>query len=439
MPGTSSPLPVEEEGTAACIAVISALAMERAPLDALLMAEPFSPIRVYQSGTGSVRAYDAARSALSAGASALVSWGIAGALTTDLSPGTILLPEHLLNSGGDSFVTDPRWRMEICRVLQPIFTVRGGRILEAAEILSTRGAKMCVAQKSGAIAVAPVSRSSCYVSYWMLCPIRCLAASNDGWMRRATGARRRQWRLPSGRPTGPPSSVWLVVISWREVCSGTRRRSSSREPSSTCNPPRSGCDGVMAPATGTGWIAPTLASWVRLVLRHRKLTIAIGLVAVVLCLRYAGQNLRINTDALIMVSVILWIFLRSVAESLLVIVPVVLAAAVTAALTVLLGLQFNFANIIALPLLLGVGVDSGIHMVHRMRTEPPVDGRILNTSTSRAVLASGLTTIASFGNLAFSTHLGMASMGQLLTLGMLVTLVATLILLPALFMLRITV
>ncbi|HJP34973.1 MAG TPA: hypothetical protein QF901_03210 [Gammaproteobacteria bacterium] len=153
MPGTSSPLPVEEEGTAACIAVISALAMERAPLDALLMAEPFSPIRVYQSGTGSVRAYDAARSALSAGASALVSWGIAGALTTDLSPGTILLPEHLLNSGGDSFVTDPRWRMEICRVLQPIFTVRGGRILEAAEILSTRGAKMCVAQKSGAIAV----------------------------------------------------------------------------------------------------------------------------------------------------------------------------------------------------------------------------------------------------------------------------------------------
>lgn len=195
----------------------------------------------------------------------------------------------------------------------------------------------------------------------------------------------------------------------------------------------------MAPATGTGWIAPTLASWVRLVLRHRKLTIAIGLVAVVLCLRYAGQNLRINTDALIMVSVILWIFLRSVAESLLVIVPVVLAAAVTAALTVLLGLQFNFANIIALPLLLGVGVDSGIHMVHRMRTEPPVDGRILNTSTSRAVLASGLTTIVSFGNLAFSTHLGMASMGQLLTLGMLVTLVATLILLPALFMLRITV
>ena len=140
--------------------------------------------------------------------------------------------------------------------------------------------------------------------------------------------------------------------------------------------------------------------------------------------------------ALLMVSIILWVFLRRLAESLLVIVPVILAAGVTAASTVLLGWQFNFANIIALPLLLGVGVDSGIHMVHRMRTEPPADGRLLNTSTSRAVFASGLTTIASFGNLAFVSHLGMASMGQLLTLGMLVTLVATLVLLPALLTLR---
>ena len=118
------------------------------------------------------------------------------------------------------------------------------------------------------------------------------------------------------------------------------------------------------------------------------------------------------------------------------IVPVILAAGVTAALTVVLGMQFNFANIIALPLLLGVGVDNGIHIVHRMRTEPPADGDMINTSTSRAVLASGLTTIASFGNLAFASHLGMASMGQLLTLGMIVTMVATLILLPALLSLR---
>ena len=128
--------------------------------------------------------------------------------------------------------------------------------------------------------------------------------------------------------------------------------------------------------------------------------------------------------ALLMVSIILWIFLRRITDSLLVLLPVVIAAGLTAALTVLMGLQFNFANIIALPLLLGVGVDNGIHIVHRMRTEPPADGRVIATSTSQAIFVSGLTTIASFGNLAFASHLGMASMGQLLTLGMIVTLVS---------------
>jgi hopanoid biosynthesis associated RND transporter like protein HpnN len=136
--------------------------------------------------------------------------------------------------------------------------------------------------------------------------------------------------------------------------------------------------------------------------------------------------------ALALVSLLLLFFLRGGGDMLLVLVPILFAATVTAAATVWLGIPFNFANIIALPLLVGVGVDNGIHLVHRMRTEPPKDGEPLNTSTSRAVLASGLTTIASFGNLAFSAHVGMASMGQLLTVGMAVTLAATLILLPAL-------
>jgi hopanoid biosynthesis associated RND transporter like protein HpnN len=138
------------------------------------------------------------------------------------------------------------------------------------------------------------------------------------------------------------------------------------------------------------------------------------------------------TYALILIGMILLIFLSRLRDALLVIVPVVLAAGATAAMTVVLGLEFNFANVIALPLLLGVGVDNGIHIVHRMRSEPPLDGNLSGTSTSRAVLASGLTTIASFGNLAFASHLGMSSMGQVLTIGMIAILAATLILLPAL-------
>jgi len=132
------------------------------------------------------------------------------------------------------------------------------------------------------------------------------------------------------------------------------------------------------------------------------------------------------------VSLLLLLFLRSIRDALFVLVPIVFAAVVTAACSVLFGLPLNFANIIALPLLVGVGVDSGIHMVHRMRTEPPSDGDPLRTSTSRAVFLSALTTVASFGNLAFSTHPGMASMGQLLTIGMVMSLIAVLGLLPAL-------
>jgi hopanoid biosynthesis associated RND transporter like protein HpnN len=137
------------------------------------------------------------------------------------------------------------------------------------------------------------------------------------------------------------------------------------------------------------------------------------------------------TYAFILVIVLTLLFLRSIRDTVLIIIPIAFAAIVTAAATVLLGMPFNFANIIALPLLVGVGVDSGIHILHRMRTEPPSAGQS-RTSTSRAVLASGLTTIASFGNLAFSAHVGMSSMGILLTLGMAVTLFATLVFLPAL-------
>lgn len=136
--------------------------------------------------------------------------------------------------------------------------------------------------------------------------------------------------------------------------------------------------------------------------------------------------------AFVIVSLLLIIFMGSVRDAVLVLVPIVFAAALTAGFSVLLGLPLNFANIIALPLLVGVGVDSGIHMVHRMRTEPPADGDVIHTSTSRAVLMSALTTVASFGNLAFASHLGMASMGQLLTIGMAMSVVAILGLLPAL-------
>ncbi|GMG81298.1 MMPL family transporter [Paralimibaculum aggregatum] len=95
-----------------------------------------------------------------------------------------------------------------------------------------------------------------------------------------------------------------------------------------------------------------------------------------------------------------------------ILVPVALAGAVTAAATVLLDMPFNYANVIVLPLLIGLGVDAGVHLA--LRTER--SAAVYATSTPRAVLASALTTIGAFATLALSDHRGTASMGVLLAI-----------------------
>ncbi|MGH0030168.1 MAG: MMPL family transporter, partial [Myxococcota bacterium] len=120
----------------------------------------------------------------------------------------------------------------------------------------------------------------------------------------------------------------------------------------------------------------------------------------------------------------------------LVLVPLGLATVFTVAAAVLLDIPFNFADVIVLPLLLGIGVDSGIHLVHRARAGGDSLRNLLGTSTARAVGFSALTTIASFGTMGLATHRGLATLGQLLTLGVAFTLLCNLVVLPALIALR---
>jgi hopanoid biosynthesis associated RND transporter like protein HpnN len=134
--------------------------------------------------------------------------------------------------------------------------------------------------------------------------------------------------------------------------------------------------------------------------------------------------------ALGLITLLLAVVLRSLRDIVLVLAPLGLAVLFTAATAVLLDLQLNFANVIVLPLLLGLGVSGALHVVMRARQHP---GRldVGATSTPRAVLFSALTTIASFGSLAVSDHRGLSSMGQLLTIAILWCLVCTLAVLPA--------
>jgi len=151
------------------------------------------------------------------------------------------------------------------------------------------------------------------------------------------------------------------------------------------------------------------------------------------------------TVALVLIFLLLLLLLRSLPDTLLILLPLLLAALLTAAGAVLLDIPFNFANVIALPLLLGIGVDNGIHMVQRFRhmqsspqashlqehSRPTDSHQLLHSSTSKAVVLSALTTLCSFGALSFSPHQGTADMGQLLTLGVVTILICTLIVLPA--------
>ena len=108
--------------------------------------------------------------------------------------------------------------------------------------------------------------------------------------------------------------------------------------------------------------------------------------------------------------------------------PVVLAGAITAAASVVLGMPFNYANVIVLPLLIGLGIDAGVHLALRAGQDPAV----FATSTPRAVLASALTTIGAFATLALSEHAGTASMGVMLAVAVTAAVVMAFALTPAL-------
>ncbi len=136
------------------------------------------------------------------------------------------------------------------------------------------------------------------------------------------------------------------------------------------------------------------------------------------------------TTAVVVISLLLLIILRSVHDTLLVLLPLILGAILTGAVSAWTGLAFNYANIIALPLLFGLGVDSGIHMMHRMR-ELPAGRSVLTTSTARGIFFSALTTLFSFVSLAFISHVGIASLGRLLAIGLTLTLLCTFFILPA--------
>jgi hopanoid biosynthesis associated RND transporter like protein HpnN len=133
--------------------------------------------------------------------------------------------------------------------------------------------------------------------------------------------------------------------------------------------------------------------------------------------------------ALLSISILLWIVLRRIGDVLLTLVPLVLAGVLTLEICVIIGLPMNFANIIALPLLLGIGVAFKIYYVTAWRAGQT---DLLQSSLTRAIFFSALTTATAFGSLWLSSHPGTSSMGKLLALSLVTTLAAAVLFQPAL-------
>jgi hopanoid biosynthesis associated RND transporter like protein HpnN len=133
--------------------------------------------------------------------------------------------------------------------------------------------------------------------------------------------------------------------------------------------------------------------------------------------------------ALLSIAILLWITLRRFGDVVLTLVPLMLAGVVTLEICVLIRMPLNFANIIALPLLLGVGVAFKIYFVMAWRSGRT---KLLQSSLTRAVIFSAATTATAFGSLWFSSHPGTSSMGKLLALSLACTLAAAVLFQPAL-------
>ena len=144
-----------------------------------------------------------------------------------------------------------------------------------------------------------------------------------------------------------------------------------------------------------------------------------------------GSFVQALLFAAVTICAVLLIALRRVRSVLLILLPLLLTGVMTLALGVLAGYPLNMANIIVLPLIFGLGVDNGIHVVDRYFGEGDVE-HLMHSSTPRAVLLSALTTVGAFAALSTSPHAGTASIGLLLTVAVGLLLLLTIFALPVL-------
>ena len=136
--------------------------------------------------------------------------------------------------------------------------------------------------------------------------------------------------------------------------------------------------------------------------------------------------------AAFLVFLMLLIDFRNLKDSLLALLPVGLGWTWMLGIMAITGLEFDVANIVVLPLILGIGIDDAVHVIHAVRRQGIGELPDVLRHTGRALVLTSVTTAVAFGSIATSAHVGMAGMGLLLVLGVGGCLIASLFVLPAL-------
>ena len=143
-----------------------------------------------------------------------------------------------------------------------------------------------------------------------------------------------------------------------------------------------------------------------------------------------GAFKQATVTAFVLIILLLLLVLRDIRDTLLAVIPLVLTALLASATMEMVGISYNMANIIVLPLLMGLSVAYGIYFILRWREGLGLD-KVLSTSTSAGILISGLATLSTFGTLALSSAPGVSMLGKTLTIVLSWVLINTLISLPA--------
>ena len=141
-----------------------------------------------------------------------------------------------------------------------------------------------------------------------------------------------------------------------------------------------------------------------------------------------GRNALLLTLALVFG--LLWIDFRKPQHALLAMIPLAAGIFWMVGLMNLVGMKFNFVNLIGLPLIIGIGIDDGVHLVHRWKIEGHGRIRTVFAGTGKAILLTSLTTMFAFGSLMFSAFRGWASFGAALTIGVAACFLTSIIFLP---------